>query len=166
MKGIALLSFLVLWVGLSACGVFRNSSSAVQKESFEVIHQDILTGGGSEGIEESLVVCNTQAELDALAARMNSVNPTTEFLDAASVDFSKETVIAYFQPVRSSGGYSLKVNSVTSQPVEGVRLFFIEYLVEVSDGSVTMMLTQPYIFIKTRKTKRTVKHSVIEKKAL
>lgn len=143
-----------------ACGTTTEIPTGSQNVSFETVHQSILSGGGDEGIEESLVVCNSQEELDALKTRMNKVNESTSFLDEATFNFSKETVIAYFQPVRSSGGYSLQADSLVRNTINGETSFMMSYSLADPQGNATMMLTQPFIFIKTGKLNGPVDYKV------
>lgn len=145
---------------LVACGTTNEMSTGAEQVSFEMVHQNILSGAGSEGIEESLVVCNSQEELDALKARMNKANESTSFLDEATFNFSKETVIAYFQPVRSSGGYSLEADSLVRNTINGDTSFMMYYTVNKPQGNATMMLTQPFIFIKTGKLNGPIDYKV------
>jgi hypothetical protein len=145
---------------LVACGTTNEMSTEAEQVSFEMVHQNILSGAGSEGIEESLVVCNSQEELDALKARMNKANESTSFLDEATFNFSKETVIAYFQPVRSSGGYSLEADSLVRNTINGDTSFMMYYTVNKPQGNATMMLTQPFIFIKTGKLNGPIDYKV------
>lgn len=148
---------------LFACGTTKEMSAGSKKIAFETIHTDILSGGGYEGIEESIIVCNTQAELDALKERMKTVDDVSQFTENISVDFKKESVIAYFQPVRSSGGYGLYADSLISQSINGNVANTMHFSVETPKGPAIMILTQPYVFVKTKKMNGSFDFVVTEK---
>ena len=69
-----------------------------------------LTGYGAEGIEEGGVVINSQEEWDALTTKMNSVNKS---IKEQPIDFDRGTVLAYFDQIRGSGGYTVEIESAT-----------------------------------------------------
>jgi len=147
---------------LIACGTTKEMSTETKQINFEIMHSNMLTGGGSEGIEESFVVCNTQAELDSIKGLMNKVNKSTKALDAIDVNFDTETVLAYFQPVRSSGGYTLTADSLVQTSINGKTSCSMHYSVQSPQGDAITILTQPYIFIKTKKLGYLVTHKVTE----
>jgi hypothetical protein len=69
-----------------------------------------LTGYGAEGIEEGGVVINSLEEWNALTTKMNSVNKA---IKEQSIDFDRVTVLAYFDQIRSSGGYTIQIVTAT-----------------------------------------------------
>ena len=69
-----------------------------------------LTGYGAEGIEEGGVVINSLEEWNALTTKMNSSNKA---IKEQSIDFDRVTVLAYFDQIRGSGGYTVEIASAT-----------------------------------------------------
>jgi len=161
-----LLPILSLAMLISSCKTTENFTPVSTQIAFEVVDADILLGGGEEGIEESIVVCNSEAELTKIKAKMNSVNPSTEALDNVEIDFENETIIGCFQPVRPSGGYSLTADSLVQTKVSGEFTFVLHCSVTVPQGNTTSALTQPYVFVKSKKLNGLVTAKVKEKKAL
>ena len=156
----------LLFIGLVSCKSVQYASGEITIIPFEIIESNSLMGGGAEEIEESIVVCNSEAELDDIKQKMNSVNYTTEALDAMEIDFNKETVIGYFQPVRSSGGYALEADRITLVELEGQKTYNIHYVLTTPQGAATTVLTQPFIFVKTDKIETAIHYTVSEKEAL
>lgn len=164
---ITVLSLALIAISLVSCKSMKDDSSdANTTMKFEVLQSGILSGGGSEGIEESIVVCNSKEDLKSIKEKMNSVNPSTGVLDDMKIDFEKETVIGYFQPVRSSGGYTLEAKSLNQVSADGGIYYFMHYYLSTPQGAATASLTQPFIFVKTQKIKGTVKYKVEEQPSL
>ncbi|GAB5419292.1 MAG: hypothetical protein Crog4KO_27210 [Crocinitomicaceae bacterium] len=148
---------------LVACGSTKEMTSKSEKIPFETIYTNSLGGGGYEGIEESIIVCNSQAELDTLTERMNAVNNASQFTKEISVDFDNESIVAYFQPVRSSGGYGLSADSLMYRSINGSTMYTMYYTVEIPKGATISVLTQPFIFVKTGKLNGPIDFVVVEK---
>ena len=83
---IYLLGVLSTLLVIVSCATSREMKVEVEKMEYEVMVRDILTGDGSEGIEQGLVVCNAQEELDLLKNKMNSINYSTKKLDEYTID--------------------------------------------------------------------------------
>lgn len=154
------LAIALLTIALISCKSVKDATENTDPGSFETIVSNSLMGTGSEGIEESIIVCNSELDLYNIKQKMNSVNYATEELDAMEIDFDKETLIGYFQPVRSTGGYDLKAESITK--VDGEDSYFVHYTLKTPQGAAITVLTQPFIFIKTSKLEGTVNYKVTE----
>ena len=78
---------------------------------------------------------------------MNAVNKVSDNFTETKIDFSKFTVIAVFDAVKTSGGHSIELDIKPN--TENV-------VVEVSrkspDGMATSVMTQPYHIVKIPKT--------------
>lgn len=146
-----LLSTVLIAATLISCRSVKNTSNDSTSVSYELVQNGSLMGGGDEGIEESLAVCNTQDELDAIKKKMNAVNYSTKELDQLEVDFKKQTVIGYFQPVRPSGGYSIEVKEFTKVRSDHTESYLLQIALKSSQGPVITVLTQPFLFIVTEK---------------
>lgn len=160
-----ILSLILVTVTAVSCKTLKDDSdtTAPAPLDFEVIQSNALMGGGSEGIEESIVVCNAEIDLYNISQKMNSVNYSTQGLDDMEINFEKETLIGYFQPVRSSGGYSLTAESLTQVDSDGTKGYLMHYSLTTPQGAATMALTQPFIFVKTKKIQGDIKYKVTEK---
>ncbi|MCR9172105.1 MAG: protease complex subunit PrcB family protein [bacterium] len=156
-----ILLILIAMTALS-CKTMKDEKDNSDSLDFEVVQNDYLMGGGAENIEESIVLCNSEQDLQNIKEKMNSVNYATEALDNTDINFEKETVIGYFQPVRSSGGYALQVQSL-NRVNEGQNDGYILHLeLQKPQGAATMALTQPFVFIKTKKIDGLIKYKVNE----
>jgi hypothetical protein len=141
----------LLVVALVSCKSMKEGKDTTESLDFEVIQSGVLMGAGAEGIEQSLLVLNSESELNEIKEKMNSVNYSTEALDKINVDFEKETIIGYFDAVRSSGGYALGANYLKRIKTKEETKLVMSYTLTSPQGAATMALTQPYHFIKTEK---------------
>lgn len=158
----AVFTFLIVLLTSTSCKSVKNAANEPTNLTFKMLDKGVLTGGGDEGIEESLVVCNTEADWLNIKQKMNSVNYTTEKLDEIEIDFDKETLIGYFQPVRSTGGYSLSPEKLEEIKKDGTSEYVMHYRVSLAQGATTMALTQPYVFVKTKKIEDPIRYEVLE----
>lgn len=163
MKSLNLGLFILVIIIAMACASTKTISGEQTSQRFEEVGNGILTGGGDEGIEESLLVVDSQSEFDNIKDKMNKVNYSTKALDDLSPDFKTESLIAYFQPVRSTGGYVLSADSLTKVTLNGAISYTLHLNLKSPQGAAVTMLTQPYIFVKTGKLKGPVSYQVREK---
>ncbi len=162
-KKTALAAICIVTLLLAACGTTKEMTATSEKVSFEMVETNILRGGGYEGIEESIIVCNSQADLDTLTMRMNTLDNASQFTKEVSIDFDTESIVAYFQPVRSSGGYGLSADSLVQKSINGSTMYTMHYTVEIPKGVTISILTQPFIFVKTEKLNGPIDFVVVEK---
>ncbi|MCH2229365.1 MAG: protease complex subunit PrcB family protein [Crocinitomicaceae bacterium] len=119
---------------------------------FEVVANGILSGAGEEGIEESNVVIQSQEAWDRLLFKMDAVNTESNFFVKKAVDLTESTVIACFDQVQSSGGYSLKIADVQ----EGENQIQVAIKKTSPNGIATSVMTQPYYIIIIPKTSKEI----------
>ncbi|PHR20420.1 MAG: hypothetical protein COA38_19435 [Fluviicola sp.] len=144
-------------IGLQACGttneVLDEKPSEVIVEVMDVAFKNVasgnLQGDGAEGINEGGVVINSQEEWTSLMTKMNSVN---EAVKEQSIDFNNTTVLAYFDQIRGSGGYTVEFASV-SQTSKSIQ---VQIKRTASDGNDIEIMTQPYSIVFIEKTDKTV----------
>jgi hypothetical protein len=169
MKKVFFLTLILFTLSAVSCKSLKDGKDGTKALEIELIQSGELYGGGAEGIEESLVVCNSKAELDAICKKMNSVNHETSALDDlgdSDIDFDTQSIVVYFQPVRSTGGYSLSEESLTRVKVDGEKSYIIHFSLTSPQGAAITVLTQPYIFVITSKIDGPVKYKVSPKGSL
>ncbi|MDB2657210.1 hypothetical protein N9Y60_04060 [Crocinitomicaceae bacterium] len=169
MKKASFLALILISITLVSCKSMKEGKDGTKSLDIELIQSGDLMGDGSEGIEESIVVCNSQEELDAICKKMNSVNHVTSALDdlvASDVDFGKQSIVAYFQPVRSTGEYSLTAESLMQIQADGAKSYILHVSLSSPQGAAITVLTQPYIFLITDKMEGPIKYKVTEASAL
>ena len=120
--------------------LFRTSESSL-------IAKGNLYGSGAEGIVAQNLIISNQNDWDNLIEQMNSVNKVSDSFSETTIDFSKNSIIAVFDDVKGSGGYSLELDiSSTSENT----------LVSVSHiapkGNATTVMTQPFHIVKITKS--------------
>lgn len=114
----------------------------------DIVAHGALYGGGEEQIQESTEVINTPQEWEALKAKMNSINNVSEGFKIREIDFDNYTVIACFDKVRPSGGFSIKVKTITESATQ-ITVYLDRTTPEMPATSV---LTQPYEIVLIEKT--------------
>lgn len=118
---------------------------------FKKVGSGILTGNGEEGIgSPKEYVIQTEQDWEALRTKMNSVNQTQE---EVSINFEQKTVLAYFDQIRSTGGYAVEIIEVIEKTnsVEAMVKF------TAPTGMATDIMTQPYHIVSIPKTTKPVK---------
>ena len=144
-------------IGLQSCETPReviddkptDGLAEIVEVSFKSIANGYLTGDGAEEISKGGIVINSQAEWSALKTKMNSVNKT---IDDPAVDFNKMTVLAYFDQIRGSGGYSVAFASI-SQTGNTVQT---RIKMSAPKGDAIEIMTQPYSIVFIEKTDKTI----------
>ncbi|MEP0265413.1 protease complex subunit PrcB family protein [Dokdonia sp.] len=139
-KGILLIlvSILVL-----SCNSDDDSSEVVVIES-TLIAKSILSGAGDEGIVQQNSVITDQNTWNNLITQMNTVNNVSDSFSEIDIDFSEFTVIAVFDEVKATGGYSLELDIMSNS----VNIIVNITHVVPTGGGVTTALTQPYYIVK------------------
>lgn len=139
-----------IFVTLVLLFVFNCKSTENQakmaKEDIVLIGKGNLHGSGSEGIEKQNLVITSSEEWQDLLNKINSVNKVSDSFSETDIDFSKYTVVAVFDDIRESGGYSL---SLAFQ--ETTDKVLVEVLRKTPDGIATSVITQPYYIVKLPK---------------
>lgn len=127
----------------------------VSDVQFKHISSGILTGDGAEeiGKGEGFVI-QSEKEWQDLRTKMNSINETQEEI---SIDFEQRTVLAYFDVIRTTGGYSVEMVSI-KEDASAIEVS-LQYT-SPSDMAVEIM-TQPYHIVSIPKTSKQVKFTRI-----
>jgi len=113
----------------------------------------ILYGAGEEGLNESIQVIKNEDDWKALKDQMDAVNNVTDaFADIDDVDFEHEMVVACFDKVRSTGGYSMFVERI----VEMEAVIKIDVQVAIPSGMNTSVLTQPFVIVVMEKSDKSI----------
>ncbi|WP_400075216.1 protease complex subunit PrcB family protein [Winogradskyella sp. R77965] len=123
------------------------SQEKMNKEDITLIAKGNLYGSGEEGIEKQNTVITNQSNWQDLMAKMNSINKVSDGFSESKIDFSKYTVIAVFDNVKTSGGHSLELDiKSNSENVE------VEVSRNSPAGMATSLMTQPYYIAKIVKS--------------
>ena len=103
-----------------------------------------LYGNGNEKItKQNLVISNSLAWTE-LMGKMNSVNNETQNLTETNIDFSKFIVLAIFDEVKVSGGYSINIPGI----LENQDNLTVTVQQTAPTGSAYAVMTQPYCIVK------------------
>ncbi|MFC0603735.1 protease complex subunit PrcB family protein [Winogradskyella pulchriflava] len=119
----------------------------MQNEAIVLIGKGNLYGSGDEGFEKQNMVINNTEDWNNVMAKMNSVNNVTNGFSETKIDFSKFTVIAVFDEVKTSGGHSLELDIKPDS-----EKILVEIIRKSPDGMATSVMTQPYYIAKIMKS--------------
>ena len=135
--------------------LFSCSNSETQNTSTlitpELISNGTLFGAGDENISEQNVVISNQTVWNLLQTKMNLVNPTfAEYPNI--VDFANYKVIAIFDKVQNSGGFSIGIASV----IETESQILINVSHTEPNENAVLWITQPFYIVKIPQTSKPI----------
>lgn len=145
----------IIIVSVVAAGCpHKNNGQSNQEMKMTTISMGVLHGAGQEGIVKSNLVIETADAWNELVAKLDIVNKVSAGFEELPIDFSKELVLACFDEVRNSGGFSVAMDSIK---IENEQLkVFIKKKGPGPTDMVTMSLTQPYHIVKVPKTNKEI----------
>lgn len=146
MKNIVFLCFVVL---LSSC---NSGKTGANDHNLILISKGSLHGAGKEEIPAQRTVITSKVEWEKLKAKMNSINSVSDNFKNDTIDFSKEVVIAIFEPVKTTGGHSVSV----SETLETNEEFRIRVKTTAPEGMATTVMTRPYYLAKMNKPSKPI----------
>ena len=101
-----------------------------------------------DALTEKVLKLEHQLEETNLGVIKNDI----EYIKEQSIDFNNMTVLAYFDQIRGSGGYTVEFASV-SQTSKSIQAHIKR---TASDGNDIEIMTQPYSIVLIEKTDKTV----------
>ena len=111
---------------------------------FVLVGKGSLYGNGREHIAKQNMVITTSTEWNRLIGSMNSVNNGSGNITEEDIDFSQYQVIAVFDEIRGSGGWSIDITDIT----EANNIVVTYTNLETGKGATTDNMTQPYHIVK------------------
>lgn len=117
------------------------------EEDIALIGKGNLYGSGEEGIKAQNSIITDESDWQDLMAKMNSLNKVSDGFSESKIDFSKYTIIAAFDEVKTTGGHSLELNITPNS--ENIKVNVIS---KSPDGMATDVMTQPYYIVKITKS--------------
>lgn len=139
---LVILSFLILF----SCKA-QEKHSKMEKVESVLIAKGNLYGSGSEGIVEQNLIISNQKDWNDLLIKMDSINKVSNSFLETNIDFSLFNVIAVFDKVRGSGGYSLNLNIVNDSENILINTIYLS-----PKGIANAIMTQPFCLVKISKT--------------
>jgi hypothetical protein len=103
-----------------------------------------LYGNGNEKITKQNLVIATNLAWTELIGKMNSVNNETKNFAETNIDFSKFMVLAIFDEVKGSGGYSISIKGI----LKNQDNLTVTVQKTAPAGSAYAVVTQPYCIVK------------------
>ncbi len=108
------------------------------------IGQGNIYGDGLEGIAQQNIVITDSNTWNSLMAMMNTVNDVTSEFTEQEIDFTQWTILASFDQIRTTGGYSIEYSSISQNAIEIVATVDLNSPGEI----VPMVITQPFVIVK------------------
>lgn len=143
------LSYFVLLLSLIVLGC--SESKEGMKVEYHTISNGVLLGAGGEGIEQGNLIIDNWNEWSELLVKLDAVNNVSDSFLVSKEEFDNSILIAVFDEVRSTGGYSLELE---------VKQYEHEIMVSVMnlspDGMVTQAICQPYSIIQIEKSDHSI----------
>jgi hypothetical protein len=141
-KFLFLLSLALVWTNCKS-----DDGSSQDPVDFIIIAKNNLHGNGSEGlVSQNIIVRNTD-EWNALIEQMESVNEQSDQFSETDIDFNQSLLVAVFDELRPTGGYSLDLKLKQSD-----SKIVVEIHKNKPEGMAITVITQPYIIVKIDKT--------------
>ena len=129
-----------------------NSSKTTPEQNtldFDVILER-ATGGKTT---KDIVVVSDKNALEQI---YNGINSNQEpGYQIPEINFETESVIVFFLGEKNTGGYSISVRNI-SESKNSISVFYQEKGPKLTD-MVTMVITQPYCIVKTKKLSKELK---------
>jgi len=144
-------SLLTLFLLLSGCrsGGLAQIGSPDASVSFEIIEK----GVHSNFISKIDIVLTDQNELNTIYDTINStITPKNEI---PQIDFSEYQVVISCMGEKSTGGYSMDIDSIMN--VEEELVVYLKYNVPKPGEMVTTALTSPYLIYTFKKQSKPIR---------
>lgn len=120
--------------------------------SLTLIHQANLYGAGEENIPSGNRVIEEEKDWEDLLAKIDNVNPESENFSETKIDFDNYMVVACFDKVQSSAGYSIAIDEA-----EATKKELIFNISKDNTGEIlALVITQPYYIAKFPKTNKKI----------
>ena len=133
---------------LVGCKTGQNGTS--ENVQFTVMEQSNLYGNGKEGLVSKKLIISNNKDWEQLLNKMGSLNSSR--LSDEPVNFTKYDVIAIFDQIRPSSGYSFVVDLHQFKDCVTVETVSI-----APQGPAASVITQPYVIIQIEKTNLPIK---------
>lgn len=149
MKPISILLFILI---ISSCTVTKPTEqleTETNPVNFTVLKKGNLYGGGSEEIEEGVVVIRSFEELQTIVAKVNSANQTVDEGLVSDIHFFDENMLLFvFDKLRGTGGFTMSVQGI----YQSKEQLILELVKSAPDGPATTVMTQPFQIIELQKS--------------
>jgi hypothetical protein len=142
---------LVLLLTLSCTDNNDNNDFQPQTITPVLIGKGDLSGVGAEGIVQQTIVVSDQASWTNLINSMNKRSDITKNFTSTTIDFDKYQIIAVFDNIKTTGGFSIDITNI----VENQNNIVVTIKNLLTGGDSTVM-TQPFHIVKMPKSTKPV----------
>lgn len=143
---------LLLLCTLSCTNNDDNNDFEPQTITPVLIGKDNLYGNGEEGILQKSIVISDQIAWTQMMNSMNRTNNVTKNFTTTAIDFNEYQVIAVFDNIKTTGGFSIDITNV-----EENQNNIVVTIKHFSDGVIAAtVLTQPFNIVKISKSSKPI----------
>jgi hypothetical protein len=107
---------------------------------------DLLSAFSSNPVQQNIIITNT-TEWNNFIVGMNNPNNLSKNFSEINVDFNNFQIIAVFDNIKQTGGFSIDITNVVENPNNIVVT--IKHLLTGGDNTI---ITQPFHIVKIPKT--------------
>jgi len=111
-----------------------------------------LYGYGKENITKQNLIISSNKAWSELMNKMNSANNETENFTETEIDFTNFIILAVFDEIKMSGGYTIDITNVVEN--QNDLTVTIQHL--SPNGGVYTVITQPFHIVKIPITKKKI----------
>jgi hypothetical protein len=146
------LTLSLIFLGLVGCSNSNDEITFTPQDITPVlIGKGVLYGAGSENIPQQNIVISTPNLFSALINLMNSSSNVSDSFVETEVNFELFQLIAVFDEVRGSVGYSIDSTSVTENNEN-----IIVTVIDSATNPVLPVSTQPFHIVKIPKSTKPI----------
>lgn len=135
--------------------ILLTSCSNNQESGFVTLSKASLHGAGEEGFKEENVIIQSETDWKEFLSKLDSTNKVSDRF-GNKIDFSKNTIIAVFDKVQTSGGFSIEVSKIETKDSTLEVFIKKDDGGKSSNGMAIMIMDQPYHIIKLSKTDKKI----------
>lgn len=148
-KNVLILSFLIL---ITSCKGTDSATTQKQENNAEKLAGGSLYGNGNEGFDKGHQLIKNRVDLKAFIKKMNQSNDVIKPKSIDLIDFDDSMLLAIFDKVRTTGGYSLVFDEVKQEKGR----YIVKTNMEKPGEMASSVMTQPYLILKLPKTDKEV----------
>jgi len=142
----------ILALCCSAINCKSTDSLKMKGSQVQIVTNGGLYGNGKEGFEKGHQAIKSKVDYKAMINKMNRANKVAKPEEANTIDFENYILVAIFDKVRSTGGYSMEFEKMT---MEGQNLI-LHIKMNKPERLATSIMTQPYLLLKLPKTNKEI----------
>jgi len=150
---------LIFTVFACIIGCKKNNISESQKVKNDLIKaitigKGDLSGNGEEGILKSNIVISNEHDWFELLEKIDVSSDVSSTFSENNIDFGVYTVIASFDDIKMSGGYSIEISDLLI--IDAEKIIVKIKRADNGPGRVSSVITQPFHIVKIPRWEKSI----------